>query len=100
MSNVYGAVELSTYAQLILECIAKGFRLRVPYNSPAELVVLPYLKGSTMSDSIGPLEREPVKELIFSGVLQKLTKEDVHQRMGWESLGFDGTKADFYCMVQ
>ena len=99
--STYSQVKLGAYAQLILECIAHGMRLRVPHNKNEDisLVVLPYFKGS-MSDSIGPLDIEPVEELLSNGVLWKLTEEAVNQRMGWKGLGFDGDKADFYCMVQ
>lgn len=102
---------MTVYAQLILQAIGTGYRLRVPFdhdNSPATLVdagsdnsEAPKLsKYHIVRPAIGPLEAEAVKELLVSNNLWRITENQHGQRYGWRDIGLDGTKADFYCMIQ
>jgi len=111
---------MTVYAKLILESIALGMRLRIPHRvagaaTDASLVDAfydfgrPHTGNKTVDDSwrqshirpaIGPLDPEPVAELLASGLLWKLTKDRVDERFGWMERGLDGKKADFYCLVQ
>lgn len=90
---------MTVYARLVLEAIGVGFRLRVPHDGGRAMLVCSYPELPKRED-IGPLEAAPVRELLQSGILHKLTKGRDGNRYGWAELGLDGTDADLYAMTQ
>jgi hypothetical protein len=95
---------VTVYAQLILDSIATGRKLRIAHSGePASLVDSHYKSDPgprpPLRNPIAPLDREAVKELLESGLLYRLTEHGEGQRYGWRDMLLNGNKADFYVMV-
>lgn len=101
---------MTVYAQLIMEAIGRGRRLRVVKNSVHGATLVnnyadwrpPHVPRHLVSTApvIGPLDASAVAELLELGVLTKLTEHQQDQRVGWRDIGLDGSKADFYVCIQ
>ncbi len=100
-----------TMPEEVLGLMGYGWRLRLPHDgSQATLVVeqsdlepipVPYhIVGRILYRSPKEWTRERAR------MLRRFDKEDVAAKdggsgwIGWQSLGLDGDKADFYCMLQ
>lgn len=103
---------MTVYAQLILNAIGSGLRLRAPHdiNEPYSLVDNysdfgkpehdKYWQRSFIKPTIGPLDRDAALEVLATGLLTPLTENQINQRMGWRQLGIDGDKANIYVFIQ
>ena len=96
---------MTVYAQLILDSIGTGRKLRIPKSGePASLVDSYYRSDPRplifLRKPIEPLEPKAVEELLKSGLLYRLTERGEGARYGWRDMFLDGSKADFYVMVQ
>jgi hypothetical protein len=78
-----------------------GMRLRVPFDgSPATVVDgFPNMPGQVHPEPSGPINAEIVQELTASGLLHKMARDRVDDRIGWAEAGLDGTVADFYSLL-
>jgi hypothetical protein len=100
---------LSVYNRLVMEAMGRGFRLRIPFDQSAPSLVDPGRPSfktprgdhvhAVDSREIGPLDSSEIADLLNSGLLGKLTENQVDQKRGWRDMGLDGRKADFYAMI-
>lgn len=103
---------MTVYAQLILNAIGNGLRLRSPRdkNEPCSLVdnysdfgkptYDKYWTRKLIKPTITPLDADAVREVLATGLLCPLTENQINQRMGWRQLGIDGSKADIFVFIQ
>lgn len=99
---------LSDESKRILQLISNGGALRIPYNDSEFSTVV---KRANIPSEFFTLDdwnftdRLIVKpkiltELLNSAMLGLLTRKRHFDKIGWEELGLDGTKAEFWLLLQ
>ena len=92
---------LSDEAQHVMSLIERGWRLRVPHpgGGPALVIDTSGEPGAWRRNPSAIVEGDIARELLASGVLWKLTRHRIDDRLGWEEGGLDGLEADWYCRL-
>ena len=74
-----------------------GYKLRIPHDGGEPSLVddtYPGAGSHYTTPTIGPLMVEHVADLL--AYFHKLAPNRVRDRLGWQEMGLDGDKADFY----
>lgn len=92
-STTCKTMHLTPIARLILHAVHTGYKLRVTSGTdePSSLV-WPRMPER----EIGPLDDDPVREVLLCGELRQMRRDNIDNRIGWGQMGLDGTKANFY----
>lgn len=86
----------------VLQLMGTGMRLRVAHGNGEATVVdgFPNIPTGEHPKPSSLISEDIVTELIASGLLHKMARDRVQDRIGWAEAGLDGNAADFYSLVQ